>query len=178
MKKIIKLFINIKSEQDWLAKQKGLKLIKTNGLLYTFEESSCEYNYEYIYFEKSKKELLEIKNQITDKNIEFVCNSWTWALFRKDASKGDIQVYADNYSKYKILMNHYHTYLSLGACYLCIGLSQAALATRLNIFWWIVSLCFCLCSLLYFMTSSSFKKYALEYDDGTYSKKMKKENLH
>lgn len=87
MKKIIKLFTNIKTEENWLALQKGWKLIHTNGLRYIFEECSCEYNYEYIYFDKSKKQLDNIRKQITDKDIEFVCNSSSWALFRKDNEK-------------------------------------------------------------------------------------------
>ena len=66
MKKTTKLFANIKTEEDWLAQQKGWKLIYTNGIRYTFEESSCEYNYEYIYFDKSKKELDNIRKQIID----------------------------------------------------------------------------------------------------------------
>ena len=80
MKKTTKLFANIKTEEDWLAQQKGWKLIYTNGIRYTFEESSCEYNYEYIYFDKSKKELDNIRKQIIDSDIEFVCNSSSWAL--------------------------------------------------------------------------------------------------
>ena len=92
MKKVTKLFINIKNEQEWLAQQKGWKLVHSNGIRYTFEESFCEYNYEYIYFDKRKKELDDIRNQIIDSDIEFVSNTSTWALFRKDVAKGEIHV--------------------------------------------------------------------------------------
>jgi len=57
MKKVTRLFMNVKAEQDWLASQKGWMLVYTNGLRYIFEACSSEYNYEYIYFDKSKKEL-------------------------------------------------------------------------------------------------------------------------
>ncbi|MDF2613969.1 MAG: hypothetical protein K0S71_1755 [Clostridia bacterium] len=175
MRKITKLFINIKTEQDWLARQKGWKLVKTNGVRYIFEECSCEYNYEYIYFDKSKKELEGIRNQIIDRDIEFVCHSSSWALFRKNAAKGEIHVYADNYIKYKILMKKYNTYMALGACYLCLGSSQTAVASTVNGYFRLSSILFYLCSFLFFMTSYCFKKYSLEYDDGSYAGRMKKE---
>jgi len=175
MKKIIKLFANIKTEQDWLAKQKSWKLVHTNGICYTFEACACDYNYEYIFFDKSKKELDNIRNQILDSDIEFVCNSSSWSLFRKDASKGEIHVYSDNYIKYKILMKKYNSYIALGACYLCLGSSQIALASLLNGLFGLSSALFCLSSSIYFIASTSFKKYSLEYDDGSYADRMKKE---
>lgn len=175
MKKVIKLFSNIKKEQEWLASQKGWKLVKTNGIRYTFEESSLEYDYEYIFFDKSKKELDDIRYRLIDSDIEFVCNSSSWALFRKDVAKGEIHIYADNYLKYKMLMKKYNRYIALGACYLCLGSSQISLASTGNgLFRLSSSLCF-LCSALYYITSSYFKKYALEYDDGSYAYRMKKD---
>lgn len=81
MKRKYDLFFNIKKELEWMTAQKGWKLIKTNGICYTFEESENHYHYEYIYFEKSSKELDEIMKQITDKDVEFVCNTFSWAYF-------------------------------------------------------------------------------------------------
>ncbi|MCM0648911.1 DUF2812 domain-containing protein [Clostridium swellfunianum] len=175
MKKITKLFTNIKAEETWLAQQKGWKLVYTNGIRYTFEESCCIYNYEYIYFDKSKKELDDIRKQIVDDDIEFVCNSSSWALFRKDAAKGQIHVYADNYLKYKILMKKYKSAMALGACYMCLGSSQVALASAVNSFFNLASPLFYLSSFMFFMAASSYKKYSLEYDDGSYAERMKKE---
>jgi hypothetical protein len=173
MKKVMKLFMNLKTEQDWLAQQKGWKLVYTNGLRYEFEECACEYNYEYIYFDKSKKELGDIRKQITDSDIEFVCNSSSWALFRKDVSKGDIQVYTDKYIKYKILMKKYNLYAALGVCYMCLGSSQIALASTVNSLFGLSSVLFYLCSSIFFMTSFYIKKYALDYDDGSYALRRK-----
>lgn len=166
MKKVTKLFMNIKAEQDWLAYQKGWKLIHTNGVRYTFVESSSEYNYEYMYFDKSKKELDDIRIYNIDSDIEFVCNSSSWALFRKDTSKGKIQVYTDNYIKYMILIKKYNLYLALGSCYLCLGS-----ALTIN---GLLRLSFYLCSSIFFITSYYFKKYALYYDDGSYADRKKK----
>jgi hypothetical protein len=175
MKKVTKLFTNIKTEENWLTLQKGWKLIYTNGIRYTFEECSCEYNYEYIYFDKSKKELEDIRKQIIDSDIEFVCNSSSWALFRKDAAKGEIHVYADNYLKYKILMKKYKSAMALGACYMCLGSSQIALGSAVNSLFGLSSALFYLSSFMFFIGASSFKKYSLEYDDGSYADRMKKE---
>jgi hypothetical protein len=174
MKKVTKVFFNIKKEQEWLSRQKGWKLIYTNGIRYTFEESYCNYNYEYIYFIKSKKEVVEIRTQIIDNDIEFVCNSSSWALFRKDSSKGEIHVFTDNYNKYKMLMNKYNTYTALAACYICLGSSQIALTSSVNGLFGFSSALFYLCSTFFFLGSSYFKKYALEYDDGTYANRMKR----
>jgi hypothetical protein len=175
MIKKIKVFFNIKKEEEWLANQRGCNLVHTNGLRYTFEESSLNYNYEYIYFDKNKNELANIRNQIIDEDIEFVCNSSSWALFRKDAAKGEIHVYADNYYKYKILMKKCNTYIALGSCYMCLGASQVALATTTNGFFGLSSALFYLCSFIFYLSSSSFKKYAKEYDDGSYADRMKRE---
>jgi hypothetical protein len=175
MKKLTKLFTNIKTEENWLALQKGWRLIYTNGIRYTFEECSYEYNYEYIFFDKSKKELDDIRKQIIDNDIEFVCNSSSWALFRKDASKGEIHVYADKYHKYKILMKKYKSCMALGACYMCLGSSQIALASAVNSFFALSSPLFYLSSFMFFMAASSYKKYSLEYEDGSYADRMKKE---
>lgn len=163
MNKVTKIFFDIKKEQQWLASQKGWKLIKTNGLSYTFEKSDIDYVYEYAFFEKSKKELKSIKDQIQDESIEFVCNSREWALFRKDASKGDIQVYADNQIKFKALMKKYNVYISLGACYMALGSSQLALSTTLNSNFGFSAALFFFCSSLFFFASSFYKKYAKEY---------------
>lgn len=176
MKKITKLFANIKAEENWLALQKGWKLIYTNGIRYTFEECSCEYNYEYIFFDKSKKELDDIRKQITDSDIEFVCNSSIWALFRKDAAKGEIHVYADNYLKYKILVKKYKSTMALGVCYMCLGSFQLALeSSTVNSFFRLSSALFYLASIMFFMAASSYKKYSLECDDGSYADRMKKD---
>ena len=175
MKNITKLFTNIKTEENWLAMQKGWKLIYTNGIRYTFEECSCDYNYEYIYFNKSKRELDDIRKQIIDSDIEFVCNSSSWALFRKDAAKGEIHVYSDNYLKYKILMKKYKSTMALGVCYMCLGSSQIALASTVNSLFGLSSALLYLSSFMFFIAASSFKKYSLEYDDGSYADRMKKE---
>jgi hypothetical protein len=174
MKKITKLFTNIRTEENWLALQKGWKLTYTNGIRYTFEESSCEYNYEYVYFDKSKKELEDIRKQIIDSDIEFVCNSSSWALFRKDAAKGKIHVYADNYLKYKILIKKYKSAMALGVCYMCLGSSQISLSSAVNRIFGLSSALFYLSSFMFFMSASSFKKYSLEYDDCSYADRMKK----
>ena len=42
-------------EQEWLAAQKGWKLTSINGISYVFEESNCDYTYEFVYFDKGKK---------------------------------------------------------------------------------------------------------------------------
>ena len=175
MKKVTKLFFNIKTEQEWLSLQKGWKLVYTNGIRYTFEKCSCDFNYEYIFFNKSKKELDDIRNQIIDSDIEFVCNTSSWALFRKDTAKGEIHVYSDNYNKYKMLMKKYSSYIALGVCYLCLGSSQLGLVSTLNGLFGLSSALFYLSSAMFFITSFSLKKYALEYDDGSYTDRMKRE---
>lgn len=175
MRKVIKCFLNIKNEQDWLTRQTGWKLVKTNGIFYTFEESNCEYNYEYIYFDKSKRELDDIIKNITDSNIEYICNSSLWALFRKDVKKGSIQVYSDNYIKFKVLMKKHSTYIALGACYLCLGSSQSALASVSNNLFGMSSVLFYFCAFIFFTYAYYLKKYASEYDDGSYTDKIKKD---
>jgi len=177
MKKITKVFFDIKKEEEWLAAQRNWKLVRTNGIRYLFEKSDTDYTYEYVYFDKGKRELDGIRDQITDKDIEFVCNSSTWALFRKDASKGRIQVYADNYDKYKILMKKYSSYMSLGACYMCLGSSQIALSTTVHGWFSLSSALFSLCSFIFFIVASSINKYAKAYDDGTYKLKLRRDKL-
>jgi hypothetical protein len=180
MKKIVKIFFDIKKELEWLSQQKGIKLVHTNGIRYTFDESNCDYNYEYVYFKKSKKELHQIMNQIQDDDIEFVCNSSSWALFRKDAAKGAIHVLEDNYIIYRILMRRYNTYLALGACYIGLGSTQSVLAsaqTLLKNASWIdliFSGMFYFCSVMFFLSAIYYRKSAKIYDDGTYAMKMKR----
>jgi Protein of unknown function (DUF2812) len=160
-----KIFFYMKNEEIWLNQQRGWKLVHTNGLRYTFEESSREYRYEYIYFNKSKKKLNDIKNQIIDPEIEYVCHSSTWALFRKEASKGDISVFADGHEKYKILMNKSRTTMLLGACYMCLGSSQLAISATGNRMFGISSVLFYFASMIFFLQAASVKKYALVYKD-------------
>lgn len=174
-KKIIKMFFDIKKEQDWLAAQKGWKLVKTNGMSYEFEECGCDYVYEYVYFEKSKKELDGIINGISDRNIELVCNSGSWALFRKNAAEGGIRVFEDDYGKYRMLMKKHDSYMALGACYMCLGASQTALLAAMNGLFWASSFLFYVCSFIFFGAASSLKKYASDYDDGTYAARLKKD---
>jgi len=174
MKKI-KLFMDVKAEQDWLSMQRGWKLVNTNGIRYLFEECTYKYNYEYIFFDKSKKELPDIRKQIIDNDIEFVCNSSYWALFRKDASKGEIHVYTDNYKQYKVLMKKHKTYMALGVCYLCLGASQIALSSTVNSYFGLLSVLFYICSSVFFITSSFIKKFSMEYDDGSCAERMKRE---
>jgi hypothetical protein len=162
MKKI-KLFMNVKAEQNWLASQKGWKLVSTNGISYIFEKCSHDYNYEYVFFNKNKKELDNIIKQIEDSDIEFVCNSSSWALFRKRADKGEIHVYADNNLKYQILRKKYQSYTGLGACYMCLGSSQIALTTTVNSIFGLTSALFYLCSLIFFLYAYYISKYSLEY---------------
>jgi|GEM_PF-1250107 Protein of unknown function (DUF2812). len=175
MKKVIRLFSDVKAEQDWLSGQTGWKLTGTNGIRYIFEQSGNRYTYEYVYFEKSRKELDGIIGQITDGSVELVCSTFAWALFRKDKRAGDIRVFADPYDKYRMLMAKYNSYVALGACYLAIGSSQIALSTALNNLFYVSGGLFFVCSCLFFMTSGKFKKYAAEYDDGTYAQRMKLE---
>ena len=175
MRKIIKLFSDIRKEQNWLSEQTGWKLVKTNGIRYIFEESDRQYNYEYIYFEKSKKELDGIIAQIIDQRIEFVCSTSTWALFRKDKSEGDIRVFANPYHKYRMLMTKYNSYVALGACYLALGSSQIALSMSLNNMFYASGTLFYVCSFIFFITSGMFKKYAAEYDEGTFAAIFKME---
>lgn len=175
MRKVIKLFSDIRKEQSWLSGQTGWKLVKTNGILYTFEESENQYHYEYVYFEKSKRELEDITRQITDPSIEFVCSTSAWALFRKDARGGDIQVFSNPYYKYRMLMTKYNSYVALGACYLALGSSQIALSTTLNNLFYMSGGLFYVCSFLFFATAGLLKKYAAEYDDGTFAAIFKME---
>ncbi len=178
MRTIVKLFINIKNEEKWLARQTGWKLVHTDGIRYKFEESTSEYNYEYIYFIKSKKELPELRKEITDSDIEFVCNSSSWALFRKDVSKSKMSVYTDQYLKYKILMRKYKSTMILGVCYISLGTSQVALASAGNtLFGLSAALCY-LTSAIFFLVASSFKSYSIECDDGSYAERLKRENSH
>ena len=169
MRKVIKLFSDIRKEQEWLSEQVGWKLVKTNGIRYVFEQSDRRYNYEYIYFEKSKKELGGIVRQIADPSIEFVCSTSSWALFRKDQQAGDIRVFVSPYDKYRMLMTKYNSYVALGACYLALGSSQIALSTTLNNLFSVSGALFYVCSFLFFATSGMFKKYAAQYDDGTFA---------
>lgn len=174
-KKIFKMFFDIRKEQDWLASMKGWKLVRTNGVRYEFEESGSDYVYEYVYFEKSKKELDGIKERIRDKSVEFVCSSSSWALFRKNAAEGGIRVFDDDYGKYRMLMKKYDMYMALGACYLCLGASQIALSAAINGLFWVSSFSFYVCSFIFLGSASNFKKYAGEYDDGTYAARLKKD---
>lgn len=176
MRKVIKLFSDIRKEQEWLSDQIGWKLVKTNGIRYVFEESDREYAYEYVYFEKSKKELNGIIAGISDKNIELVCSNGTWALFRKDRSEGEIRVFANPYDKYRMLMTKSNSYVALGACYLALGASQIALSLSLNNLFYASGALFYVCSFIFFMTSGILKKYAAEYDDGTFAPIFKMES--
>jgi hypothetical protein len=175
VRKINKVFFDINKEQEWLAAQNGWKLVSTNGISYVFEKSEYDYTYEFVYFEKGKKELDAIINGIKDKDIEFVCHSSSRAVFRKNSSKGRIQVYTDNYDKYKMLTKKYSTYMSLGACYMGLGSSQIALSTTVNGLFSLSSALFYICSIFFFIAASSFSKYAKEYDDGTYAVRLKKD---
>lgn len=175
MRKKTKVFFDTNKEQEWLAAQKGWKLASTNGISYVFEKSDCDYTYEFVYYDKGKKELNDIVNQIKDKDIELVCTSSTRAVFIKDSSKGRIQVYADNYDKYKVLMKKHSSYISLGACYICLGSSQIALSTSVHGLFNLSSALFYLCSFFFFIAASSFNKYAKKYDDGTYIQRLKKD---
>lgn len=169
MRKVIKMFFNIRKEQEWLAEQVGWRLVKTNGIRYIFEESENRYAYEYVYFEKSKKELDGIIAQITDKSIEVVCSTSSWVLFRKDQREGDMQVFAIPYDKYRMLMVKYNSCLALGACYMGLGASQVALASSLNGLFGVSGALLFFCSSLFFINASILKKYAAEYDDGTFA---------
>lgn len=173
MKRKYEWFFNIKKELEWMSAQKGWKLIKTNGFCYTFEESESHYHYEYIYFEKSSKELDEIMKQITDKDVEFVCNTFSWALFRKDSTKGAIRIYEDAYVNYKRLMTKSNSYLALGACYLCLGTSQMAITNSNGLFGF-TALLFYLCSALFNLKALQLRKYSSSYDDGTFAVRLKK----
>jgi len=169
MKKVFKIFFDIRKEQAWLADQVGWKLVKTNGIQYTFEQSESQYAYEYVYFEKSKKELDGVIARITDKSIELVCCTSAWALFRKDQCEGAIRVFANPYDKYRMLMIKYNAHLALGACYMGLGSSQVALSASLNGLFVVSGALFFLCSTLFFLNASVLKKYAAEYDDGTFA---------
>lgn len=174
MKKVIKFFFNLKTELEWLENQKGWMLVETNGIKYSFVESSHEHHYEYVYFEKSSRELDDIKNEITDRDIEFVCKSSSWALFRKDAGKGDICVYVDGYHRYKTLMEKSNTYLALGSCYLGIASSQIAIKSFKGIFS-LSAIGFYLAGVIFFLYAFMIRKYAKEKGEDTYAERMKKE---
>ncbi len=176
MKRVIKLFLDIKKEQEWLAAQEGWRLVKTNGFRYVFEESENRYTYEYVYFEKSRKELDGIIGRITDKSIELICSTSMWALFRKDQREGAIRIFANPYDKYRMLMKQYESHVALGACYLSLGSSQIALSAILNNLFYAAGGLFFICSFIFFMASGVIKKYAAEYDDGTYAQRMKQES--
>jgi len=169
MKKVIKLFFDIRREQEWLSDQIGWRLVKTNGIRYVFEESENEYAYEYVYFERSKKELGAIMAQTSDKSVELVCSTSAWALFSKDRREGDIRVFANPYDKYRMLMVKYNACLALGACYMGLGSSHIALSASLNSLFGIGGALFLLCGSLFFLNASVLKKYAAEYDDGTFA---------
>ncbi len=176
MKKVVKLFFDIQKEQDWLAAQEGWRLIKTNGFSYTFEESENRYYYEYIYFEKSRKEQDGIISRIADKSTVLVCGTREWALFRKDQREGDIHVFADPFEKYSMLIKKYESHMALGACYFCLGSSQITLSMTLNNLFYLSGGLFFLCGVMFFLVSSTIKKYADKYDDGTFAQRLKLEN--
>ena len=117
----------------------------------------------------------DIRKQIIDSDIEFICNSSSWALFRKDTAKGSIHIYADNYLKYTILMKKYKSTKALGVCYMCLCTSQIALAFAVNSLFRLSSELLYLCSFMFFIAAYSFKKYSLEYDNGSYVDRTKKE---
>ena len=71
-------------------------------------------------------------------------------------------------------MKKYNTYLALGSCYLCLGSSQIALATTINGYFGLSFALFYLSS-SFFLAASCLKKYSMEYDDGSYADRMKKE---
>ncbi len=173
MKKVFKIFFDITKELEWLAQQKGCKLIHTNGISYIFEESACDYNYEYIFFQKDINELDQIRSQIKDKDIEFVCNSSTWALFRKDVAKEELHVFDDAYINYKALQKRYNTFLALGACYTGLATTQVALSFRFHGIYVLLSLMFYICSFMFYLSAFYYKKGAQKYDDGTYAQRMK-----
>lgn len=175
MKKVIKFFFDATKELEWLTQQKGWKLIHTNGIRYIFVESNCNYNYEYIYFQKNTNELGQIRNQIKDNDIEFVCNSSTWALFRKDATKGELHVFDDNYNNYKTLQKRYNTYLALGACYMGLASTQIALSFRFHGMYIMLSMLFYFCSFMFYLSAFYYRKSAKMYDDGTYAQRMKRD---
>lgn len=175
MKKI-KFFMNPQKEQEWLKAQKGFRLVTTNGMRYIFEETDKEYNYEYIYFVKTKYELETIKRKIIDEDVEFVCNTSSWALFRKDASKGELCVYLDKFEQYKSLMKKADTYFGLTACYICLGSSQMVLMNTTSHLFGFSSTLFYLVSILFSINAYGFRKCAETLDDGTFKERYKKEN--
>lgn len=163
MKKATKIFMDVRKELDWLAKQEGWKLIHTNGVRYTFVESDCNYIYEYIFFRKSKKELKSIRNQMTDSDIEYVCHSSTWALFRKDRAKGKIHVFQETSLHQKTLKKLYNDYMGLGVVYFTLAITQSSLKSDHNNFYIIPQILFYICSLIYYFQAYYYKKYSKEY---------------
>jgi hypothetical protein len=175
MKKVYKIFFDATKEIEWLTQQKGWKLVHTNGIQYVFVESDCDYNYEFIYFRKNANELAQLTEQIKDSDIEFVCNTTTWALFRKDAAKGELHVLEDNYVNYKTLQKRYSTYLALGACYMGLATTQIVLSLRFHGLYIILSMMFYFCSLMFFLSAINNKRCSRMYDDGTYAEKLKRD---
>lgn len=159
MIKKYRLFLNVKSAESWLNSRSNFRLVYTNGVIFSFEESSISYNYEYVYFENGKNELTSIKEQIKDKDIELVCSNSSWALFRKDVSKGDIHIVSDEEKK-KRYEKKGSTYLSLGALYICIGASQITLASFLNDFFFLTSIICYVCGIALLAEGIFFRRYA------------------
>jgi hypothetical protein len=177
MKKIFKIFFDATKELEWLSQQEGWKLVHTNGIQYIFVESDCNYNYEFVYFHKNRNEVSQIQEQIKDTDVEFVCHSSTWALFRKDAAKGEIHVLEDNYSNYKTLQRRYIIYVALGASYTGLATMQIALYTRFHGIYIALSVLFYFCSIMFYLSAIYYRKSAQIYDDGTYAQRMKNEKL-
>ncbi len=161
MKKVIKLFLNIRKELDWLEQRKGWKLIHTNGIRYTFVESDCDYNYEYVFFRKSKKELRLIRNQVKDCDIEFVCNSSTWAPFRKNAAKGPIRVLEEGSNHRKTLRKLHDDYIAFGLVFTTLALT--AFRSDRNYYYNIPQILYYICSFLFYLQAYAYKKYSKEY---------------
>lgn len=163
MKKVFKIFLDIRKELDWLAQQKGWKLVHTYGARYTFVESDCDYNYEYIFFRKSKKELKIIKKYMTDSDIEFVCYSFTWALFRKDVAKGKIQVIDEKCIHYKTLKKLYNDSMSLGVVFFVLATTWTTIKSNHNYYYIVPQILYYISSALFYLHAFQYKKYSKEY---------------
>lgn len=147
-----KIFFDPRKEEEWLNSIEGYRLVKVNGLSYTFESSKKKYHYA-LNYTPSKIEYLSLINNLKSDCKEIKHSlGWTYIegknnkFYRKeDVYKDSLKLFIKKYSLYS------RAFLMFGLAFLCISLT-------LNIWFIICALIMFLLSFLYYWNIKSTKK--------------------
>ena len=93
--------MDFEKEEKWINEMsaKGLHLLKSNGIKYTFEKGTIsEYIYRIEYIQNQKSDYLEFLEEL---NIEYISFVNGYAYLRKRTTEGTFEIYTDNNSKLK-----------------------------------------------------------------------------